>query len=531
MSIIATLLCGLGLFFIGARSLSANLVPLVGRRTRAVFAWALRSPLSSAISGTLAGVATQSSNAVSWIIMGFLRAGILPPGPALVAPTWSNVGTAMLPLLVAIDTTTAASVVIGLVGIATYFKLARTDRLRNMLEAALGAAFLLFGMHIISSTVGPVRDDLVHGGGLAMVLHSPWLLAAVGAGFSFAAQSSSVAAAVAVAAVGSGLLTLPAALPLIAGANAAAILNNLMVVPGESGDGRLIFVFQAVQKAGGALFLAVAAVIATEAPDTLQGLADHAGMGVAAEIAVLFTLAQVAGSLVVSLGRNPIATLAARLAPPSAGDTLAQPAFLLREALSDPPVALDLAMRELARLSERLPLLLDHVRAEPDKATPTAQTLRAAGTTLAQAIRTYIRLLLDNQPRQVEVAAALLLEDAVGNAGELHETLAELAATVPAAAALSTTGNLVEALHTLLSVVAGYAESLGADDADLTLGLLGHRDQLMDELRRRLVSGSDAAAPVQDALFRLTILFERAVWLARRLVVNIGQVQRTLTSD
>jgi phosphate:Na+ symporter len=133
---IAALLSGLGLFFIGVRSLSANLVPLVGRRARIAFARALRGPVSSAVSGTLAGLMTQSSTAVSWIIVGFVRAGVLPAGPALQAPAWSNLGTAMLPLIVAIDTTFAASLVIGLVGFATYFKLVRTGRLRHLLEAA-----------------------------------------------------------------------------------------------------------------------------------------------------------------------------------------------------------------------------------------------------------------------------------------------------------------------------------------------------------------------------------------------------------
>jgi phosphate:Na+ symporter len=243
MSTIAALLSGLGLFFIGVRMLSANLVPLVGRRTRAIYAWALGGAVGSAISGALAGLVTQSTNAVAWIIVGFVRVGVLRPGPALVAPSWANVGTALLPLLVAIDTAAAAGVVIGLVGIATYFKLARTDRLRHMLEAALGAAFLLFGMHIVSNTVGPARDALLQEG------------------------------------------------------------------------------------------------------------------------------------------------------------------------------------------------------------------------TLASSIKGYLRLLLDGQPSQAEIAAAMLLEDATGNAVELHETLAELAAAVPASA-----GHLVEALHALMTVVAGHAEGLGTED-------------------------------------------------------------------
>ena len=102
---------------------------------------------------------------------------------------------------------------------------------------------------------------------------------------------------------------------------------------------------------------------------------------------------------------------------------------------------------------------------------------------------------------------------------------------VPRAAMLPTTGNLVEALHTLLTVVASHAESFGTEDPALALDLLGQRDQLMEELRLRLAAAAESPVGVQDALFRMTILFERAVWLSRRLVLDMSQAQRALAAD
>jgi phosphate:Na+ symporter len=527
----AALLSGLGLFFIGVRSLSANLVPLAGRRTRAAFARALRGPASSAASGTLAGLMTQSSSAVSWIIVGFVRAGVLTVGPALTAPMWSNVGTALLPLLVAIDTLTAASMVIGFVGFAIYFKLARTDRLRNMLEAALGAALVLFGMHIVSSVVGPVREAMMSSNVLATATHSPWLLAAIGAGFSFAAQSSSVAAAIAVAGVGAHLFDFNSALPLIAGANAAAICNNAMMMLGETLPGRCVFGLQALQKATGSLLLVAFAVAAAWWPAEAASIMSQAASGAGGQIAVVFAVAQLGGALVTSVLARRVEMLLRRWAPVNPADALAQPAFLLREALTDPPVALDLTVREVARLSARLPLLLDRVRAEADPATPAATVLLTAGATLADAIRGYLASLLDNQPNRNEVASALQLKEAADNAGDLHEAVAELVAAVPVITSLPITANLVEALHVLLAVVADHAESLGADDPDFVLGLFGDRDELMEELRQRFASGAGVGVEIQDALFRVTVLFERIIWLARRLVVNLSRAHRTMSAD
>ncbi len=525
---IATLMSGLGLFFLGVRALSANLVPLIGRRARIVFAQALRGPVSSAVSGTIAGLATQSTSAVSWIIVSFERAGIVPAGPALAAPSWSNVGTAMLPLLLAIDTNTAASFVIGLVGIATYFKLARTDRLRNTLEATLGAAMLLFGMHIVSGTVGMTREALMESDALKTALQSPWLMALIGGALAFAAQSSSVGTAIGVAAVKSGLLTVPAALPLIAGANAAGMAYNLLAGWSENVAGRTVFGLHIVQKAAGSILLVAMVVFSFFEPEETAKITELAGQTAQTQLAVIFIVVQIAGSLVASMTMKPVVALIQRLTPQSQTEVLSKPVFLLREALSDPSAALDLVIRELARLTVRLPSLLDHVRAEPDMTTPVAAILRTASATLAGTIKSYLATLLDNQPGRTELATALLLEDATGNIASLNEAMAELVTTIPQAAKLPTTGSLIEALHALLMMVADYAEDL--DDPELVLHLLGDRDQLMEDLRKRVSASSSAAPAMQDAVFRMTILFERVVWLARRLVIDLSQAHRTLSA-
>ena len=50
----------------------------------------------------------------------------------------------------------------------------------------------------------------------------------------------------------------------------------------------------------------------------------------------------------------------------------------------------------------------------------------------------------------------------------------------------------------------------------------------MEELRNRLTQASEASAEMLDALFRMTILFERVIWLARRLVAETRQSNRAL---
>ncbi|MCS0495912.1 Na+/Picotransporter [Ancylobacter sp. MQZ15Z-1] len=525
---IASLMSGLGLFFLGVRGLSSNLVPLVGRRARVAFAAALRGPVSCALSGIVAGLATQSSTAVSWIIISFVKGGVLGEGAALLAPTWANVGTALLPIIVAIDTSVAAGLVIGVVGFATYFKLARGDRLRRMLDAALGAGLLLFGMHLVSETVGPLREALMHDAWWAAALQSPLLLAGIGAAFALAAQSSSVAAAIAVAAVSSDLLDLAAALPLIIGANTASALNNALLIPGENRAGRIVFGLQVMQKLGGSLLLLALYLYGLAEPQQMGRLFGLMGESAAAQLAVLFVIAQAGGALITNLAEMPTRRLVARMASNPA-ETLGEPAFLMREALSDPGTALDLAMRELARLSARLPLMLDHVREEKVQETPPPAQLSVAGTRLASLVKSYLASLLDRELSARRVSRALLLDDAAGTAAALHEALAEFVEASAPARQLPAAGRLIEALHALLEAVADHAVSLGAEDPELVLTLLGHRDQLMDELRHRLSTQAGVPPQALDGLFRMTVLFERIVWLSRRLVNGFTQVHRAQT--
>ena len=49
------------------------------------------------------------------------------------------------------------------------------------------------------------------------------------------------------------------------------------------------------------------------------------------------------------------------------------------------------------------------------------------------------------------------------------------------------------------------------------LSMLGHRDELMDRIRRRVLQENpDLPAVSQESLFATTMLFERIVWLSRQ---------------
>jgi phosphate:Na+ symporter len=76
---------------------------------------------------------------------------------------------------------------------------------------------------------------------------------------------------------------------------------------------------------------------------------------------------------------------------------------------------------------------------------------------------------------------------------------------------------MIEAMHALLGALVDATASEDSTEQQLVLSMLGHRDELMERMRRRVLQENpDLPAEAQESLFATTMLFERIVWLARR---------------
>ena len=78
------------------RFIAANLAPLAGPAARRLFGRAVSTSWGAAVAGILAGLATQSTSAVTLGVICRVRAGIIPEGRAVLLPVWSKVGAAAL---------------------------------------------------------------------------------------------------------------------------------------------------------------------------------------------------------------------------------------------------------------------------------------------------------------------------------------------------------------------------------------------------------------------------------------------------
>jgi phosphate:Na+ symporter len=181
----------------------------------------------------------------------------------------------------------------------------------------------------------------------------------------------------------------------------------------------------------------------------------------------------------------------------------------------------DLVGREERRLLQRLPAMLDTIRAEAEGVPILPATLRAAGAAITAAMARFLGSILESDLERVDRERAVRLQHRTANLNALYESLDEFVQSCKLARQWPPSGRvadqMIEALHTLLMALADAADTDDPTEREMTLALLTHRDELMERIRQRVLrEDPDMPAKAQEALFAATMLFERIIWLARR---------------
>lgn len=506
MEALAHLFGGLGLFLLGMKGLSGSLAALAGPRLRGMMAQGTRGPWQAAGLGLAMGMLTQSSHAVTVIIASMRSAGLIGPRPALPMLAWANVGTAGLVLLATFDLFLAALWLLGLVGLASYAGRRAEPRWRPFLT---GLGLMLLGLGLLKMGAPALREApllrefLAHTEGL-------WLPAfLLGALAALVSHSSSTVAILLITFKAAGLLSYDQAVAGIYGASLGSGLAIWLVARQMEGSARQSALYQALLRGSGALFfLALLEVERLLGLPLVVALAERIAAPLDTQLAVIFLLLQAGQAMLAAPLNRPMERWLSWLAPPSPREALARPRFIYPKALEDAPSALVLAEAEQGRLLERMPGLLDRVR--PDSCGGAGQDAAASAALEAQ-ISQFLAALLRREPAPQALREAVRLRERLGLLVSLRETLADFVAAqgggAPTPEAVTA---MTEALHLLMEELRDMRD---AEAAGWIVEIAADRGEMMARLRRA------AAGAPSERIFLLTGLFERAVWLARRLAL------------
>ena len=536
MQLLAPLFAGLGLFFFGIHLLSRNLTPLIGERLRTLLARLVRTRLLAGIAGAAAGFLTQSVDAVSFIAIGLVNAGIVEKKKALLFPTWAGLGSAGLVLIAAIDFKIAASYLIGITASVIYFSLSRSDNVRKAANLLLGLGLIFIGLDTLKANALPMLDVLLSSGILAIARTSPILLFLLGFCLTAVCYSGIIVGAITVAAVAAGVLPVEGAIGMVLGANLGSAFNAVLLARTMQGEAAQIVVMQVVQKIAGFVLVAAVIVVNWQTQTPLFFEFDKVVHEDARRIAAIFAAYQVLGSAFCTIFLDPIARLLERISPPSALHEMSRPMYLVSEALVDPKFAIELVGREEQRVLQRLPLMLDEIRSDVEGEIQTAELTRNSSASVLAAMAAYSGEILAANLSRTDRERVVRSEHRISNLSALFESLLEFVTTckeardVPVGARVA--HQMIESLHSLLQSVVDAAASGDESDFNIVLQLLGSRDEIMDRIRKRVMNDDpDMPASLHSALFTATMLFARVVWLLRQNALLLMPERNSQTAE
>jgi phosphate:Na+ symporter len=214
-----SVVAGLGLFIIGIKGIASNMGQLAGRSVRDWLARSTDNYFSSALVGMITGALTQSTNAVTVILMSLFKADLITVRQARPVLVWANVGTMVLVFAAAIDTHLFVLLIISAAGLCFYLDLDRSARWRPTVSTLFSFALLFLGLELMRQGSHEIRSSEWVGQFFALSAQWTPLGFAVGIVLALVTQSSATVTVIAMAMASAGLMTLEGAMMTLYGAS------------------------------------------------------------------------------------------------------------------------------------------------------------------------------------------------------------------------------------------------------------------------------------------------------------------------
>ena len=516
----AYIFAGLGLFFIGIKTIAENLKQLSGQGFRRLLAKITQHPSVAALLGTLSGAITQSTSAVTFIAISVIRSGQADVRQVAPLVAWANVGTSTLVMLASLHINLAILYLLGSVGFAYFFGLHEHQRYRQLLGTMLGVGLLFLGLMLIKLGAEPLKDFT----GIEHFLQGKHTLIVsflTGTIITLIVQSSATVSIIAVTMVAVGFLSLSQGLLLVTGASLGSGLSILLLSSNLKGAARHLALIQVMLKIIAALVTLPLLWLETHHSHLVSNyLQQTFKLNSASQVAGLYLILQLIAIVVYNLFSDQLYRLCQRFTPVDHMDELNRPKYLYAQGLEDTETATQLLEQEQVRLVKRLPLMLSSIRTDDViQNTVPPEQLHASSQYVQQECVHFLSGLFTRtqSPETLEHLVNLhARNDLITN---LQDTTLEfsqqLSKQFPEPAAQHLRHNLTESLHLILQLLADATENHN-NDAELLM--LSHdRNEVMERVRKQFITAeSTLSIETQNHLFAATALFERQVWLVRR---------------
>ena len=511
--LIALYLAGLSFFFNGVSGISDNLRQLSGPQFRKLLARFTQQPIAGSLVGVMLGAVTQSASVVAFILSGMITSGLLPLRQALVVLGWSNIGTAVLVFIAALDLHLPILYIIGISGLLLSFRLAKNPAVAGLLSIGL----VFFGLEMMKQAFNPVASSP----GFATITHFfvrwPYSAFLLGTALRSFIHSSSSVAAIAITINKGGQLGEFPSMMVIAGLGLGSALATFMLSSNLRGVPRQIAMYQALTNVAAGFITGALLVFehVMRVPLLIAGL-NRISASISGRMAGMYLVYNLTITGAAMLGLRWAPAWLARICPPTPEQDLSQPVYLQDEALHSPETALDLVALEQMRLMPALGKYLNLARVGGGNQ---MRRLHTAAHSLGGEIDHFLASMV-KLPIATDTAGRVISYQRKQEIlRSLEENIFVFAQTVETHSGNPLCGQLLEALDTILLMASEALRSQETLAMEMLFSMTDDRGGMMEELRNNhRVESTDKVGDVA-AFHYATTLFERNVWLLRQLAL------------
>ena len=310
-------LAGLVLFIYGVTRLAEGLEQMGTERMKSFLSKCTTNRFAGVATGSVATTLLESSSVTIIMVIAMVSAGVLTFVQSLSVVLGSNIGTAVGAQIISLDIKEYVPILM-FAGLLLLF-VGKTQTWKNIGIILLGFGLMFYGLEAIDEAMKPFRNyqpfiDLMQTLGT-----NPLLGALVGAIFTVIIQSSSATVAIVITLASSGLISLPAGVAIMLGAEVGTCADTLVATIGRGRPALRTGVFHL-------LFNVVSATLGIIfAPLLVQLVLSVSGEGVGRQIANAQILFNLIGVVAVIPFLPIVAQLLQKLIPDVPGDRQLQP--------------------------------------------------------------------------------------------------------------------------------------------------------------------------------------------------------------
>ncbi|RKY42446.1 MAG: hypothetical protein DRP85_02755 [Candidatus Makaraimicrobium thalassicum] len=236
LQLIFVLIGGLGLFFFGMQIMSEGLKGVAGERLKSVLSIVTKLPVIGLLAGAAVTCLIQSSSATSVMVVGFVNAGLMTLKQAISVIIGANIGTTFTAWLVSsMSVFKVTHYALPVVGIGFAVKtFGKTKNIRFWGQVLVGFGLLFLGLDFMKDAFAPLKDSQYVKDMFLTFSDNPMMGVLVGIIFTILLQSSSATIAIVQVMAFSGLISFPAAIPIILGDNIGTTITAQLASVGTT---------------------------------------------------------------------------------------------------------------------------------------------------------------------------------------------------------------------------------------------------------------------------------------------------------